>query len=58
MKKLVAFSKRTSEDIYLEFVNDWLTLSRMAENYNMHPQDLGNIIDKGRKEHNDKFNQK
>jgi len=48
---LIPFSKRTAESIYLEFVNDWLTIKSMADNYNMHAQDLGHIIDKGRDEH-------
>jgi hypothetical protein len=29
-----AFSKKTDEEIYLEWVNDWLTISAMAYNYN------------------------
>jgi len=49
------FSKRTNEEIYLEWLNDWLTIKSMAENYNMHAQDLGNLIDKGRDEHLQKF---
>ncbi len=48
---LTPFSKRSAESIYLEFLNEWLTIKSMAENYNMHAQDLGHIIDKGRDEH-------
>ena len=49
------FSKKTNEEIYLEWLNDWLTIKSMADNYNIHAQDLGNIIDKGRDEHLQKF---
>jgi len=52
---LTPFSKRTAESIYLEFLNDWLTIKTMADNYNMHAQDLGHLIDKGRDEHVLKF---
>jgi hypothetical protein len=44
MKTLTPFSKRTAEDIYLEYVNDWLTINAMAENYGMNPEKLGQII--------------
>jgi hypothetical protein len=27
------FSQKTDAEIYLEWVNDWLTISAMAENY-------------------------
>ena len=47
----IAFSKRTSADIYLEWVNDWLTISAMAENYGRTEKDMTEIIDKGRIEH-------
>ena len=33
MNTLTPMSKRTAEDIYLEYVNDWLTIDAMAENY-------------------------
>ncbi len=44
MNTLTPFSKRTAEDIYLEYVNDWLTIDAMAENYGMSPEKLGQII--------------
>jgi hypothetical protein len=33
MKTLKPFSQRTPEEIYLEYLNDWLTIDAMAENY-------------------------
>ena len=44
MNTLTPFSKRTAEDIYLEYVNDWLTIDAMAENYGISPQKLGQIL--------------
>ena len=44
MKTLTPFSKRTAEDIYLEYVNDWLTIDAMAENYAIEPEKLSQII--------------
>ncbi len=48
---LTAFSKRTAESIYLEYLNDWLTVSRMAENYGRTEEEMKRVIDKGRDEH-------
>jgi hypothetical protein len=31
--ELKAFSRKTDEEIYMEWVNDWLTISAMAKNY-------------------------
>ena len=44
MKTLTPFSKRTAEDIYLEYVNDWLTIDAMAENYGIEPEKLGQLL--------------
>ena len=41
---LIPINKRTAEDIYLEYVNDWLTIDAMAENYQIEPEKLGQII--------------
>jgi predicted DNA-binding ArsR family transcriptional regulator len=38
------FSKRTAKDIYLEYVNDWLTIDAMAEHYGIEPQQLGLLL--------------
>lgn len=46
-----AFSQRTNADIFIEYKNDWLTVGRMAENYNRTEAELNAIIDKGREEH-------
>jgi len=37
-------SQRTAEDIYLEYVNDWLTIDAMAENYGIEPEKLGSLL--------------
>jgi hypothetical protein len=44
MKTLTPFSKRTAESIYLEYVNDWLTIDAMAEYYGIKPEKLGQIL--------------
>lgn len=51
MEKLIPFSQRTAENIYLEYVNDWLTVAKMAENYGRTEKEMTAIIDKGREEH-------
>lgn len=50
--KLTPFSERTAENIYLEWVNDWLTVDAMADNYGRKPEELIVILNKGREEHN------
>lgn len=45
------FSKRTAAEIYLEYVNDWITISAMAENYGRSEEEINNIIDNGRIQH-------
>jgi hypothetical protein len=37
-------NKRAAQDIYLEYVNDWLTIDAMAEYYGIEPQKLGLIL--------------
>lgn len=44
MGTLTPMSQRTAEDIYLEYLNDWLTIDAMAENYGIEPEKLGQII--------------
>jgi hypothetical protein len=44
METLSTLIKRTAEDIYLEYVNDWLTIDAMAENYGIEPEKLGQIL--------------
>lgn len=51
MEKLIPFSKRTAASIYLEFINDWLTIKAIAENYNMEEDAMLTLINKGRREH-------
>lgn len=54
--KLTPMSKRTPESIYLEYLNDWLTVERMAENYGRTKAQMNKLIDKGREQHLQKFN--
>lgn len=42
-------------DVYIEFINDWLTVEKMADYYSLKPQELDLIINEGRKEYNEKF---
>lgn len=39
----------TPEQAYLEYINDWLTIDRMSEFYNIEPNELRSIVNKGRK---------
>jgi len=39
--------------LYLDWVNNWLTLSVMAEHYGIDPIDLDQLIHIGRKLHNE-----
>ena len=50
-----AFSKKTNEEIYLEWLNDYITVKCMADNYNMNPKNLEILINKGREDHLSKF---
>ena len=49
------FSKKTNEEIYLEWLNDYLTIQAMADNYGRKAKELETIINKGRNEHLQKF---
>jgi hypothetical protein len=40
----IPLSQRTAEDIYLEYVNDWLSIDHMAEYYGIEPEKLGSLI--------------
>jgi hypothetical protein len=44
MNALTPFSQRTPDEIYLEYLNDWLTIDAMAEYYGIEPERLGQII--------------
>ena len=45
------FSQRTNAEIYLEWLNDWLTLGKMADNYGRTTEEMSKIIELGRIEH-------
>ena len=44
--------KRRPIEWYLEYLNDFVTVSRMAEYYDMDEMELENLIDLGRAEYN------
>lgn len=44
--------KRTPIEWYLEYLNDFVTVARMAEYYGMDEMELEIIIDQGRAEYN------
>jgi hypothetical protein len=44
METLSQIFQRTAEDVYLEYVNDWLTIDAMADSYGIEPERLGEII--------------
>ena len=51
MKQIIPFSQRSKADIYREYLNDWLTVERMADNYNRPEDEMRAIIDAGKIEH-------
>lgn len=52
------FSRKTSIEIYLEYVNDWLTVEKMADNYNRSIEFMNNLIDNGRIKHENNANRR
>jgi len=44
METLSQIFQRTAEDVYFEYANDWLTIDAMADNYQIEPEKLGQII--------------
>jgi hypothetical protein len=53
---LIPMSKKTDAEVFLEWLNEWLTIDRMAENYNLNPQDLKYRIEQGKIEHENNCN--
>lgn len=51
MENKIKFSDKTPADKYLEYVNDWLTVERMAEHYGHTTKEMIKIIDQGKEEH-------
>jgi hypothetical protein len=41
---------KSSIELYLEWVNDWLTVERMAEHYDLTTEQMLDLIEKGRLE--------
>jgi len=48
-------NKMTDEEMYLEFMNDFLTISAMADYYWLDTDEMEEIINRGRDEHHSKF---
>ena len=46
---------KTNEDIYLEWLNDFISVERIAESYNVERYEIEIMINKGRDEHLQKF---
>jgi len=46
-----ALSRRSFSEIYLEYVNEWITVSAMAENYNRPVPVMAEIIKLGKEEY-------
>ena len=46
---------KTNEDIYLEWLNDFISVERIAESYNVERYEIQIMINKGRDEHLQKF---
>jgi predicted DNA-binding protein YlxM (UPF0122 family) len=42
---------KTNKELYIEYVNDWLTIKRMAEHYNIPEKKLSDKLKKGKEEH-------
>lgn len=49
------FGQKTDTERYLEWVNEWLTVKGMAENYGRTEAEMLEIIEKGKAEHLEKF---
>lgn len=47
--------KKTNEEFYLEWLNNYLSTEKMADDYGLSKKELETIIDKGRDEHLQKF---
>lgn len=45
------FGQKTNAEKYLEYINEWLTIEKMADNYGLTQEKLIDIINKGRIEH-------
>lgn len=50
--KTVTITKKSLHDFYLEYVNQWLTIGKMAEYYEMPESDCKYLVDLGRQIHN------
>lgn len=51
----VPYNLRTFESVYLEYLNDWLTVEKMADHYGCTTERMNYLIDKGREQHLQKF---
>jgi hypothetical protein len=44
-------SQKTAQEVYLEWLNDWLTVEAMADNYNIPVTKLNELINEGRSDY-------
>ncbi len=56
IKTLAEFAVASNETIFLEWVNHWRTIPRMAKNFGIEPIELEAKINAGRKYHYTKHN--
>ena len=52
---MTTFHDQTAEDIYLEYVNDFLTIEAMADYYDVPDYEVYNKVETGRQIYNEKF---
>ena len=44
MNTLTPFSKKSAEELYEEYLNEWNSIDEMAENYNINPEKLAQLL--------------
>ena len=54
-RSIEALNSKTNEEVYIEYVNDFLTTEYMANYYNVDTEYLTAIIEKGRQDHYSRF---
>ena len=50
-----AIDKKTKSELYLDYVNDWLTVEGMAEHYGITREKMLVILSEGKDEHEKQF---
>jgi hypothetical protein len=57
MKTVTPFKDRTSEEVYLDWLNNFVSLSFMADFYEIPFDELYNIVKEGRIQYKEKHDQ-